>query len=533
MEIPENTKSVTKRVDVLPYLDMLVNTDQLWIGLSIGVALFVYVSYLVTHPYPAYGAGMYMQIVKQIQTNAFQPPLRIHHYSANGVPFAYPPLMFYVAAVVRSLGNIGPIAYARYVPGLVIIATVIPYYYLAKGFLHTSSKAGVATVVLATAPPVLTWHLSAGGIVRAPAFLLTVVGLFGGMRLFGAGDRRWLIPCAVLFGLTILSHPTYIVFFGVSYLLMFVFYDHSIRGLVDGAAIALGGVILAAPWWGWVIATHGISTIEAAAGTHSGLFGGVWRLYSLFVQPVIALNSISIFYIAAFLGAIYALNRRHFFLPTWMIVAGYLTDESRFIFVAGSMLISLLVLNGVRSRVINLSYSRQKLIVIAVVGLAIVSVLSVGALFGASDIHSPAGSQTQPAFIDNKDTQAMGWVKENTDSSASFVVVGDTGEWFPYFTGRPLLDSLWGAEWLGHKQYNRQISLFESISQCDSSRCLTTTLNQANVHPQYVYLPKGKYTVRGQQVKTSPQMRSSMLASSKYKLAYENDEVMIFRVTGN
>lgn len=533
METPENTRSVKNRVDILSYLDVLANTDQLWIGLSLCVALFVYVSYLVTHPYPAYGAGMYMQVVKQIQINAFRPPLRIYHYSTNGVPFAYPPLMFYVTAVIRSLGNIGPIAYARFIPGLVIIATAIPYYYLAKGFLHTSSKAGVATIVLVTAPPVLTWHLSAGGIVRTPAFLLTMVGLFGGMRLFGAGDRRWRIPCAILFGLTILSHPTYIVFFGVSYLLMFAFYDHSVQGLIDGATVALGGIILAAPWWGWVIATHGIGTIQAAAGTHSGLFGGGWRLYSLFVRPVVALNAISLFYVAAFLGAIYALSRRHFFLPTWMIVAGYLTDESRFIFVAGSMLISLFVLNGVRSRAINLSYRRQRLAEIAVVGLVILSVLSVGGLFGASEIHSSAGRKTQPAFIDGKDTQAMGWVRNNTDSSASFVVVGDTGEWFPYFADRPLLDSLWGAEWLGHKQYNNQISLFESISECDSSECLTATLDQADVHPQYVYLPKGKYTVRGQQMETSSQMRSSMIASSKYKLTYENREVMIFRVSGN
>lgn len=530
MASKEETNARNRHNELVRPLEILPGGDAAGICAAIVAGGIVYAVYLLTHDFPAYGAGMYMQIAKQIRLGGFEPPARILHYTANGSPFAYPPLLFYVAAAVRAVTGVDPITYTRYLPGLVVLAYAVPYYYLSKEFLGSAAKASVAAIVFTVAPPVLTWHLSAGGIVRAPAFLLSLAGIYGGVRMFRAGDRRWLVPSAVLFGLTVLSHPTYAVFFGASFLLVYASYDRSVRGLVDGASVALGGLLVAAPWVGWVGATHGLDIFGATAGTHSGLWGGTSRLYGQFVHPLVTLDGSTPFYAAAFAGGLYAIFRRRYFLPTWLFLSAQLLAESRFLFVAGAMLVSSLLFDIADARVRPAFTGKRRALVIATLCVTLVSAVTLGAVFSAGAAWNVDGRQTQPTFIDDADVQAMEWAQDNTDSSAEFVVAGDAAEWFPYFTDRTILVGPWGAEWNGQDAYRDQISSFVSISNCDSSLCVTDRLNDADATPDYVYLSKDSYTVRGWTATPSESLRTSMVADGNYELTYENEGVMVFRV---
>lgn len=528
MTIRDGTTPRGRAVAVKRRLGIAVPDDLVWVAVPVGAALVVYAAYLLSHDYPAYGAGMYLQIAKQLRLGGYHPPARIHHYTAGGVPFAYPPLMFYVAAVVRDLTGVGPLTYARVVPGGVVVVTVVPYYYLARAFLDSRPRASLASVVFTVAPPVLTWHLSAGGIVRAPAFLFTLTGVYGGVRLFRAGDHRWIVPSAVLFGLTALSHPTYPVYFVLSFLLLYAFYDRSLSGLVSGALVGLGGLVLTVPWVGWVATTHGLDIFAAAAGTHSGLWGGTYRIWQQFVEPIVHLDSVTPFYAVAFLGAAVALVRRRPFVPVWMGLSGYMLAESRFLYVAGAMLVAIAVFEGLgTANEANRSLGRRHVVAAVVVAVAAVTL---GALFGAGALDARHGSQTQPAFLDRGDVRAATWAERHTEPTADFVVLGDFAEWFPYLADRTILVGPWGVEWLGNAQYRHQIRLFEAVSACDSARCLTTTLDRADVHPEYVVVPKGHYTVRGHAALTSPRLRCSLIAADRYTLTYENRETMVFRV---
>ena len=172
-----------------------------WLAAPLLVGVVVVLAYLATHPYPAYGAGLYLHISERIVENGYRLPTRIPGYTEHGVPFAYPPLMFYVGAVATDLG-VDPLVLSRYVPAVVTVGYLVPYYYLARELLRDRPEASLATVLLAVAAPTLQWHLSAGGFVRAPAFLLAVTGCYVGVRLFRSGEPRWLVPGTLLFGLT-------------------------------------------------------------------------------------------------------------------------------------------------------------------------------------------------------------------------------------------------------------------------------------------------------------------------------------------
>jgi len=501
----------------------IVHDDRTWIAVGIGVGGFVYLSYLMTHQYPAYGGGLYLDIAEQIRANGYGLPARIPGYTDSGVPFAYPPLAFYVAALVLDISGVNGITYATVVPGMVVLGSLVPYYYTAKELLGTPPKAGLATIVFLTAPEALQWHISAGGIVRAPAMLLVVSGAYTGVRLFRDGGRRWLAAATVLFGLTVLTHPTYTVLFGVTFLLMFMAFDRTLLGLGRGIVVALGGVVLAAPWWSQVVLVHGPDVFTSAAGTHSGLAGGVGRVSRVFgFRPTLPM----VFYLLVFAGAAYGLRRKRLFLVSWLLVPGYIVGKPRVLFLAGGLLAAVGVVDGL------LPVVRRKIgtdwVVPTVVAVTI-TLGATGALFAGGALNTHGGSATQPAFVDDDDIAAMEWAAASTPRDAGYVVLGDAAEWFPHLTERAILVGPWGVEWTTPSRYYGQLSLYQELSTCHTAQCLTTELDTAGVDPEYVYVPKGHYTVRGFGYHQPESMRRSMVTAEGYERVHENEGVIIFR----
>lgn len=519
-----------ERQNVVSRLLDLADDERVWLAMAITTGLLVYTIYLMTHPYPAYGAGLYIQIAQEISAHGYALPTRIPEYTANGVPFGYPPLMYYVSAVLMDTTGIDPITLSRLLPGIVVVLYLLPFYYLAREVLGTTPQAGFATMLLAVTPPALQWHLSAGGIVRAPAFLFTITGAYTGLKLFRTGNRTWLIPSAVLFGLTILTHPVYTVFFGTTYLVMYACFNRSVSGLVSGATVAVGGILLASPWWTQIVATHGIDVFTAASGTHTGIGGGFKRLFGQLVYPL-DLNPPLIFFLGSFAGGAYLLAKRRIFLPLWLVSAAFMLGKTRFQFPAGAMMASVFVFEVVVPRVRGWSSRyRGSAPLVVVLVLAILST-AVGGAFAAGMLHSHQGSNSQPAFIDEDDEAAMQWIEDNTKSNADFVVLGDAAEWFPLLTDRAILVGPWGVEWEGHKPYRHHLQLYKSLSRCPGMACLSESMIKNDVNPDYIYIPKGHYTVRGVDTYQQPWMRDSLVGSTRYKMVYENEGAMVFRVT--
>ena len=541
------------------HLTAYVDDDVAWLALSIAAAGAVSLVYLATHVHPAYEGGLFLDIVTEIQAHGYGLPERIHGYTAEGVPFAYPPLMFYVIAFALEVTRVDPVTLLLVVPSTVVVLTVVPFYYTAKELLGVPRQAGLATVVFAVTPAVLRWHLSAGGIVRAPAMLLAVTGAYVSIRLFRDRDRRWLGPAIALFGLTVLTHPHYTAFFGLTYIVFYVAYDRTIRGLLGGALVAAGGLALAAPWWIQVALTHGPDVFLAASGSHSGLLGGVGRLERQFIRPVREADPLTMFYLSAYAGGIYAVIRRRYLLPAWMILASYVIGKNRFLFVAGAMLIGLLtwevlvpagrwLVAATRSRdgpaiatskhrsglEIGAGRQRGQIAALAIVVAVVVGAVGIGGLFAGSVLDTAHHHSTSlPQTVDGDDREAMTWVKVNTPPGSDVLVLGDAAEWYPYYTGRTIVVSPWGYEWTSSEQYYEEVDLYRDLSACDDSTCLNEQLAQSNRDPEYVAIPVGEYTVRGKEHWNDAQDVAAIASANEYRLVHENGGVAVFRVTSD
>ncbi|QCJ45949.1 glycosyltransferase family 39 protein [Haloprofundus sp. MHR1] len=479
-----------------------------------GVA--VYALYLTVNAYPGYGAGLYNLMGEQIAANGYLPPESIPYYTVDGVPFAYPPLMFYVIAAIRDVTGVGPFALARFFPGLVTIAYLAPTYLLARDVLASRPAASAVGLLVALNPKVLQWHITAGGLVRAPAFLFAVCGIYAGYRLYTAVEttgyeRRWLAVSALCFGLTLLTHPTYTLFFVGSFVILWLSLDRSLAGFLRGGVVAAGGFALATPWLLWNVSTHGIEVFTEASGTHGGIGGG------LAVTPWLA--------IPLLLAAALFLVRRPF-LGVWTVAAALLFQQARFVAFVGTFAVVALAFAPVRTAVAE-RVPRPKRRTLAAVAVAVTLVCGLGVVGYSMTVAEPS---IAPAFVDDDDVAAMEWAGDETPEDATFVVVGDAAEWFPDVSKRTMVVGLWGVEWEGAETYAEQKELYRTVSTCDSADCVSETLNAADVTPDYLYVPKGTYIVRGKRTTGGGELAASLMAAEGYEAAYENDGVVVFRV---
>lgn len=514
-------------------LDLVVEHGR-WLALPLAAGLLVYAIYLLTHPYPAFGAGLFMQMAEEVAQNGYRLPTTIPYYTAEGIPFAYPPLAFYLAAAIQDLTGVGALTLSRLLPGIITVCYLVPAYLLGVVSLRTRPRAAFAATLVAVTPTIFQWHIGAAGFVRALAFLFMLAGLVAGVQLFRSRDAAWIAPAMACFALTILSHPKYVVFYVLSYVVFWAFYDRSVRGLANGALAGVGGIVLTAPWWGQVVATHGADVFFQAAGTHREVGNVLLSLQTLITYRFVGPNVpwfLFAWRILPFVGAAWLLTERRYFLPTWLVATTMFVGESRFVFLVGALVTTVFCFDGLVPTLHD-RVSAERAARIATAALLVVagSGLAIGSAFAASELDAHAGTATLPQYVDGDDLQAMEWVSEETASDADFVVLGDAGEWFPYFTHRTNLISPWGVEWRGDRAFSHQTGLFIHTSHCWWANCLTVAFARNDVRPDYLYVPKESYTIKGTTKQPRPTLLSSLRSSDRYEVVYENEGVAIFRV---
>lgn len=521
--------------------------DLVWIAPSVVAGTAVYLVYLRTNPYPAHGAGLFFAMARAVSDHGYALPRTVPYYTPGGVPFAYPPLGIYAIALVRDATGVGPLALSRWGPGPVVVASLVPTYYLARELLGSRYSASFATTLVAVNPQLLDWHLTAGGLVRAPAFLFAVVGLYAGLRRVRSGERRWLGLALACFLLTLLTHPTTAQFLAASYLVAFAGGGLArtdeegsgsgggygvASGVVDGLVVGVGGALLAAPWWLTVAATHGPHVFLGAMGTHGGVVGGVVaRLASTgpSTDPVAFLVVVGLG-----AGAVVGAATGWPLLAAWLVVAGFTVSQPRFVLFAGTFLV-VAVLREVAARSGTTAWRSSPASSFALsgaalaVGAAVVLAALAGSGYVAGDTGA-AGLATTPNYVDGADLEAMAWVRASTSADASFVVLSYAAEWFPLFGERTLLVSRWGAEWEGPRAYHRHVRMLGAASRCPTERCLTATLSRHGVRPDYVYVPMGRYPVLGTPYRHSAGLVAGMERSERYALVFRNERVSVFRV---
>ena len=518
-----------------------------WAGLAIAVALglSVRLPFVLATDFPLNDGGLFYTMVSDLQRSSYVLPGYTSYNSAN-IPFAYPPLAFYLAALLDDLSPLSLIEVFRFLPLALNVATIVVFYFVSREMLESDEAAALAASFFALLPRSYEWLIMGGGLTRSLGFFFALLTLYHAYPLYARKDGRHLLPAIVFAGCTVLSHLEMASFVAYSVLILFVAYGRSRQGLMDSALLALGTVAMASFWLATVVERHGLAPLMSASDQGWPLFTGVMSLLFLEITnepyfPVLGC--------LALLGGLSCLTDRKLLPVIWLVPMFALDPRSAPTMAtvplgllagigATRVLVPILDQSSGSARLarqyaelkLPLLNARQPAIRLAHLILAGIAIYAVNA--------GVVGERSLLSALPRQQRDAMLWVAANTPPDSTFLVVtGSTwavdkvSEWFPVLANRVSVATVQGHEWTGlFRDRMMQHSWIQGCAQREVE-CVEDWTKLTGLTFTYLYVAKPE---PGGDDPCYP-LRNSLCADFRYRIVYDGPGATIFtrgRVTG-
>lgn len=474
--------------------------------------------------FPINDGGMFASMVQDIQSNQFIPPLYTSYNNIN-IPFAYPPFGFYIGAILKAIFNFSELEILRWLPALLNTLCVPAFYILAKEVLAEKLKSSIATLAFAFTPHLNTWLSAGGGLTRSLGTFFLIFTLFFSWKLFAKNERKSIWGVTLFGSLAVLSHTETTIFAIFLPILIWIIKSRKIQTAIQAIWIALGVILIAGPWYGFVISKHGSEPLLSAIQTGSQNFWSFLRLIN--IDIITEEPYLDVFGVIGILGIITLLANKDYFIPMLLIFMYIIQPRSAH--TVGN--IPLAMASGVF--IVNIflpALTTKKNHGVNIFLITLTPYILINSLY-----HSYTLSQHHVS-VDEQD--AMKWVTENTSPSSSFLVIttetdpmcDSVSEWFPYLTKRTNLTTLQGREWLSDKNFAEFIGQRNLMQFCNNLECLSKGIEYFG-RPDYIFISVNSPTNLCQisnALNKSPQILYTLESSSNYTQIFKSGDVVIF-----
>ena len=424
--------------------------------------------------FPVNDGGLFTVMTDEIRANAFALP-SVTTYNDASIPFAYPPLALYVAAIVSVLG-VETTDVLRLAPLLFTVATVPVMYLISRAVFGGWDLAIIAAALFAFTTGSYQWLVMGGGLTRSFGFLMALIAIYCAVRMYREGSPWVAIACGGALGATGLSHPQAAVFgaLSVPLLLPFVATERArgARRLVLAIVVA---ALVVLPWLTIVVVNHGLTPLMSAVGTGGAALLGVVSLASSRTSG----GYLEVIGIATTLGLVICCVRRFWLPPAWILVIAIADSRAGQPYLSVPAALAIAFLLGDIARMVRRSLVAQPRMRWARLVPAGLSLVVVGAAFFDS-----LASQSVPGSplrsLPSETRSAMAWVEAETEPDARFVVLSGRywaldaeAEWFPALADRVSLATVQGSEWVG--RYAEQVERAGELPACvveDDLECI-------------------------------------------------------------
>ena len=487
--------------------------------------------------FPINDGGMFYTMMKDLQASHFIPPVFTTYNNLN-IPFAYPPLALYIGAGLDSLFNVSLIKLLQWLPALIYSLCVLFFYFFAHEVLEDKLKSTIATLIFTFTPHLNTWLSAGGGLTRSFGTLFMMLTVMYAYRLFAKNNSKAILGVIIFGSLTVLSHTESTIFAIALPIYIWISKSRSAKSALQGGLIATGVLVLAGPWYGWIIYKHGFETLLSALTTAGQTIWSVLRLINVDIiteEPY--LDLLGVFGI---LGMTFLVIKKEYFIPLMLVVIFLVEPRSAHtigniplamaggIFLADTLLPAL----GKVGEEQNPNNSR---------GIKIFLIISIPYLLVNSIYQGYMLSQNH---LSKSEQTAMTWIKENTPEDSQFLMItgepeamcDSSAEWFPALTERKSLSTLQGREWILGRRFGEFIGHKSGIQNCIDKGldCLKHESNYFGADYDYIYISIQTPTNNCQSTETSARTTSGLIAAleaegnQEYSFKYRSEKIILF-----
>jgi len=521
-------------------LDGRVEVFALCAAVLLGFA--VRLRYVLASGFPLNDGGLFYVTIQALQRSHYALPAFVS-YNGLRIPFAYPPLGFYAAALLTDFLHLGLFTVLRVVPLVMSTLSIGAFALLARAVLPSRQAAVAATFAFAALPMGFVWYIMGGGLTRSFGFLFAILALQQTHRALQRPTAARMVLAALPAALAVLSHPEESLFLATGAVVLFLTFVRSRQGMWMAFVLAAGIAVLTAPWWGTVLAAHGVAPFLAVArAVDSNPLDGVVALF-LFgtYEPLFPIIGA-----LALLGLVACCARKQYLLPLWLLAIPLVDPRNTtmhetvvFALLAGIGLAEVLVpLVGrlqAEGKIRRFRFHLPGLTIwVAEAPLAYAFLMAV------------VVPQATLGALTAADRDAMRWAAQQTPPASRFLIVAGlspnpggqrtwgadrVAEWFPVLAQRTSVITPQGREWIG--TFAATVTNYGDAQLCaerDTS-CLGDWLKKSGEDFNYLYIPKSTATDGG--AASDGQnccrlLRYSLRADSHYLVVFDGPGATIY-----
>lgn len=526
------------KVDVRGWVNVVLLFGIIFVGALLRLAP------LLSAGFPLNDGGLFYEMVRDLQANNYHLPLYTTYNNLN-IPFAYPPLAFFIAGWLNDYLKIDLLVLFRFLPVIFSILTIPVVYLLAREFFE-NEVAFLATFTFALLVPGYQWLIVGGGLTRSPAFFTGTIALWVSLKWFKSGHLRYAVLTGVCLGVTLLFHLeiAWVTFVST---VVIGFFKGRLKRILRGTLIAVPVMLMvSAPYWLTMLARYGVSIFARAMGT-GNLFAFNIILTKLIFNNYTQESYFTPFAVFALLGWIYSLMYGEKCLSIWVLVLLFLGPRSinRSISIPVAYLSTVGIVNVLSPvfRAPRGQYSTGSPLPGSVFagtsplfkGMVLISYVTL--IFNA--YYNPVLDDPLK-HLPKADLAAFGWLSSNIPmesevwvvSCASDWAVDLVSEWFPALARRKSILTVQGTEWLPNGEFARMGKAWAEIRFCyrdeNALSCLEEYARKHALNYTHIYLSAPDSSWSCSDGGNLYRLKHQLEQAAHYRKIYSEKQVVIF-----
>jgi hypothetical protein len=514
-----------------------IKPSLVFLFLALIVGGYVRLAYVLASPFPLNDGGLFYRMTQELIANQFRLPV-LTDYNHLSIPYAYPPLAFYLTGGLSQVFGWSLLEIYRLLPAIVTLLTIPAFYLLARDMTDDDNQQAIAVIIFALSPVTYNWAIMGGGVTRSIAFLAALLTLHFLFRLFVKKEQLNLLWVAILTSLTILTHPETGFHTAAAVPVFWLFFQRTKKGTIQTLSMGAMTIILTSPWWLTVILRHGIAPFSSAFLTAGQDGNAFFDLFNLSITDEIGIKSIGFL---GMIGLFLFIARKDYFLPVLLLFSYFVAPRSAKIFIAPMLAI---LASYALVKMMNLLKQWNQVSAEKSHNLSLASSVTAKILFALLFFQwFTNGVRVLMPFtyikMTEADMTAFDWVAANTAEDSRFVILtgylwssDPVSEWMPALTTRTSVATVQGTEWLGDGRFLEAVVGARVLQNCrdQSTACLDDWAEAYNAEYDHVYIRKQELDVEeGKEfIPVKSALAELLKTDADYRLVYETQEVSIF-----